>query len=309
MVTPTSTFTNSSGGGTYNIETITVSDIDTGCSGKSFKVNLFDSSSSSPLNSVPLIVSAPAAGITSISVGQIFSTGSTKNASASVYRITVESQDGGGKDGLTSATASTSAYQIKTDFPTSADGLYWIQNANINSGNPVQIYADMTRNGGGWTLIVANGQQDGGWNSATTLLRNQISVPSDPKVANVKYSILQWADYIKKSSSGFQYRFEATDFGRWGGVFTANQAYSFVSTANTSTNITLNTKFDSWNYDNDGVEARMPWYSPGSPGLLTTSSSASDAWWGTIISGSGFAPAPWMASGNSSPGVIWYWVR
>jgi hypothetical protein len=40
-----------------------------------------------------------------------------------------------------------------------------------------------------------------------------------------------------------------------------NQAYSFVNT-NTQTDITLNTKFDSWNYD--GIEQIMPWYSNGS---------------------------------------------
>ena len=39
-------------------------------------------------------------------------------------------------DGLTPLTASSSAYQIKQDFPGSIDGLYWIANSNINSGTP-----------------------------------------------------------------------------------------------------------------------------------------------------------------------------
>jgi len=58
-----------------------------------------------------------------------------------------------GADGLTSANASTSASQIKQDFPSSVDGVYWITNSNINGGTPFQIYADMTTDGGGWILL------------------------------------------------------------------------------------------------------------------------------------------------------------
>ena len=59
------------------------------------------------------------------------------------------------KDGLTSATAGTSALQIKQDYPSSTDGLYWIANSNINAGAAFQIYADMTTDGGGWMLLNA----------------------------------------------------------------------------------------------------------------------------------------------------------
>ena len=57
-------------------------------------------------------------------------------------------------DGSTSATAATSAFQIKMDYPASTDGVYWIKNANINGGIAFQIYADMTTDGGGWTLVL-----------------------------------------------------------------------------------------------------------------------------------------------------------
>jgi hypothetical protein len=65
----------------------------------------------------------------------------------------------------------SSALQIKTDYPNSADGLYWIINSNINGGLPFQIYADMTTDGGGWTLLLCNNNNSGG--TANAILRNQ----------------------------------------------------------------------------------------------------------------------------------------
>ena len=107
-------------------------------------------------------------------------------------------------DGLSASTASGSAYAIKQSYPASADGYYWIKNSNINGGSPFQIYADMTTDGGGWTLIMCNTSPNTGWTNANAVLRNETSA-SD----NANYSILAWADYIKKSNSGFQYMMDA----------------------------------------------------------------------------------------------------
>ena len=236
----------------------------------------------------------------------------TLPSAANINAITLESAPATCK-GLYQSNPGTSAYQILQDCPTLSDGLYWIQNAGINSGTAVQIYADMTRNGGGWTLLVANGANV--WTAAEALLSNGTNPPTDLynlTAQGNKYSILSWADYIKRSASGFNYRFEAQTLGRYGGTFTANSDYSFVSSSNGNTNITLNEKFDNWSYSDGGIEERMPWYSSTGLGLLTTSTNSSGMWWGSLISSNphcGGATAPYMDGVMPCPTKIWYWVR
>jgi hypothetical protein len=219
-------------------------------------------------------------------------------------------------DGLSEATAGTSAFQIKRDFPSSTDGIYWIKNSLINSGVPFKIYADMTTDGGGWTLIVANSINL--WTYSEALLKNQDNPPTslyDLSSQSGKYSILSYADSIKKSESGFQYRMDAVVPGTCGGVWTANSAYSFVSTSNLNTNVSRIQNWGGWPSDgNDGIEERMPYLSPDSQGLLTTSFDPNNEWWGTIIQSSNWESpnvTPWIAYLNqcARPGIIWYWVR
>jgi hypothetical protein len=226
------------------------------------------------------------------------------------------------KDGLSPNTASSSAYQIKQDYPNSTDGFYWIKNSNINGGAPFKIYADMTTDGGGWTLILKN-SSNSVWTYANSInYNNNIPFTSTADITStstVSYSIIAWADFIKRSSSGFQYMIDAGSRRSFGGIWTANATYSFLSTSNANTNISLNTKFGNWNYvsNNNGIAERMPFRTTtaGAGTAYLTLSSGTGNWWGTMISNnSSYAPSPWISDAgggtvNYSPGIIWYWVR
>ncbi|MGV2984784.1 fibrinogen-like YCDxxxxGGGW domain-containing protein [Microbacterium sp. AGC85] len=54
-------------------------------------------------------------------------------------------------DGLTQETAAASCWEVKQNFPTAADGIYWLVTPELVA--PDQFYCDQTTDGGGWVLI------------------------------------------------------------------------------------------------------------------------------------------------------------
>ena len=97
--------------------------------------------------------------------------------------------------------------QTGVQFP---DGVYII---NPDGEGPVNTYCDMSRDGGGWTLLVTSHTNT--WTAKNVRKRNE-----NKPTLNGDFSILYKADVIKNSlnvgGDWFEYRMEGNERGKQG---------------------------------------------------------------------------------------------
>ena len=58
-----------------------------------------------------------------------------------------------GSDGVSRETAAKDCKAIKTAFPESTDGPYWVDVNGGSSNDAIEVFCDMTTDGGGWTFV------------------------------------------------------------------------------------------------------------------------------------------------------------
>ena len=80
----------------------------------------------------------------------------TEISKTEFYNGTVWVTVGGTGDGSTSSSPASSAKAIKAAVGNPTSGVYWLQVANVNGGNPFQCYCDFTMNGGIGYAIITN---------------------------------------------------------------------------------------------------------------------------------------------------------
>lgn len=223
------------------------------------------------------------------------------------YKITESTQPtagacpGDGQDGF----VATSCLSVLNAGYSTGSGTYRIKPSGATSD--FMVYCDMTTSGGGWTLIVNNPGPSSSWNMTNVYSLN----PTNPSITSL-YSILNQADYIKTNLNGkLLYRIDAGSLGRWGGVWEAPFTNTFVGTTPIG-NVTNIEKYDTWTIDatagsTNSLSNTMPWIGNNTQTLTTWEGAGN--WYGTLVTTSGWGPAPYISPENVSPGIIRYWVK
>jgi hypothetical protein len=132
--------------------------------------------------------------------------------------IGVGSTTGASTLGTSAANAAPSALAIKRAYPNAPDGVYWIKPSGVGasslpaaagSGNAIQIYCDMTTDGGGWMLVGYAGTIN--TNKTNTVGANFLplfnlygSISSNARNSRTAFSRMDFAKAIEGASNQSQ---------------------------------------------------------------------------------------------------------